>query len=192
MSTGKFHLDLEENSLSEFFSNLEESLLPLLAQKNQTFESDLRIEGYWITVDHHRMAQLLYNIVGNASKYSPEGTQIRLKAHQTETTLLVSIADQGIGISHEEQPRIFDPFFRVENAETRKESGTGLGLYVAKSIVELHGGRINIESAVGEGTTITIAIPGVRLGPSNDYLDRTNATKKRQPRSRLDDLTSGV
>jgi len=107
--------------------------------------------------------QVLNNLVMNAIQYTPEGGQIVVSTGKQETNgrvwSTVAVADTGIGIPEEELPRIFDRFFRGEEPGLMQVPGAGLGLAIAKSVVELHGGRVTVESQVGEGTTFTVWLP---------------------------------
>jgi PAS domain S-box-containing protein len=109
--------------------------------------------------DEERLRQVLNNLVSNAIKYSPNGGEIRVGGWADEETATVYVADQGIGIPAEDQANLFQRFFRVDSSLRRSTQGTGLGLYLCKSIVEAHGGRIWLRSEPGKGTTIFFALP---------------------------------
>jgi len=110
-----------------------------------------------VVVDPARLKRVFHNLVENAAKYSPEGSQIRVFARQEQGEIVVGVSDQGPGISETDQLRIFEPFQRVENKSTA--DGIGLGLAVCKRLVEAHGGRIWVESRLGEGATFLFTIP---------------------------------
>ena len=110
-----------------------------------------------VVVDPARLKRVFHNLVENAAKYSPEGSQIRVFARQEQGEILVGVSDQGPGISETDQLRIFEPFQGVENKSTA--DGIGLGLAVCKRLVEAHGGRIWVESKLGEGATFLFTIP---------------------------------
>jgi len=121
------------------------------------FEDDLPdVEG-----DKARLEQVLMNILSNAIKYTPDGGTIRLTARGEGDELIIRVQDNGIGIPEKDLPRLFERFYRVDKARSRESGGTGLGLSIAHEIVQQHGGRITIDSKVGEGTTVTIALPTV-------------------------------
>jgi len=109
--------------------------------------------------DAARIEQVLNNLIGNAIKYSPEGGTVRVTGRVVPGAVEIAVSDQGIGIPIEEQSRIFERFYRVDNALSRRAQGSGLGLYIAKAVVEAHGGRIWIDSAPGRGTSITFSLP---------------------------------
>jgi PAS domain S-box-containing protein len=109
--------------------------------------------------DEQRLEQALSNLIGNAIKYSPDGGEIRIGGEALANAVRISISDQGIGIPNDQQEMIFDRFYRVDNALSRATQGAGLGLYIVRSIVEAHGGRIMVESEPSKGTTFSFALP---------------------------------
>ena len=112
-----------------------------------------------IDADPRRIRQVILNILDNAIKYSPQGGLIVIRGEVRPTDIVVSIADQGVGISPEDLIPLFDKYFRVKAPTGYHVPGTGLGLPVARAIVETHGGRIWATSKVGEGTTLYFSIP---------------------------------
>lgn len=112
-----------------------------------------------VPADEGRLRQVLTNLISNAIKYTPENGSVTLEVNESEARCLVSISDTGIGISQEELPHIFERFYRTDKSRNRKTGGTGIGLTIAKSIVEAHGGSIDVESAVGNGSCFTVVIP---------------------------------
>ena len=108
----------------------------------------------WFRGDRGHLLQVMSNLVGNASKYSPEGSRIEVTVRPEGDRLAMEVRDEGVGISEEDQHRLFIPFSRIENEKTGTVAGSGLGLVIAKAIVELHGGRIWMDSEVGVGTTV--------------------------------------
>lgn len=109
--------------------------------------------------DAVRLRQVLDNLVSNAIKYSPEGGTITVGGEIEDTHVTVYVRDQGVGISEDDQARIFDRFYRVDGNLSRKTQGTGLGLYLAKAIIEAHGGHIRVKSKPGEGSTFYFTLP---------------------------------
>jgi signal transduction histidine kinase len=117
-------------------------------------------EGFPIVdADPDRVAQVLRNLLDNAIKYSPEGGIVVVRGEVGDGEVVVSVADQGIGIAPEHLNRLFEKFFRVKSGLGRRVAGSGLGLPIAHTIVESHGGRIWAESQVGQGTTLHFALP---------------------------------
>lgn len=131
------------------------------AQTEGRFEFELRIPDDMppIHADYERVRQVLANLVSNAVKYSPEGGVIRIGGWPEGDMALIYVADQGIGIPPEEQEQIFQRFYRVDNRLRREAQGSGLGLYLARAIVEAHGGRIWVESQVNRGSRFMFTLP---------------------------------
>ena len=109
--------------------------------------------------DERKIKQVLLNLLSNAVKFTPEGGRIGIKARQADSSVEISVSDTGIGIAPEDQARIFEEFRQVGGDYAHKKEGTGLGLTLAKKFVELHGGRIWVESEVGKGSTFTFTLP---------------------------------
>lgn len=128
-------------------------------EQNVTFKRDLPKRSLLLEIDEDKITQVLYNIISNAIKYSPEGGQITFSIKEEETRVIVSIADQGMGIPKENISKIFERFYRVDKARSRKLGGTGLGLAIAKEMVQAHGGEIWASSEEGKGTTISFSLP---------------------------------
>ena len=130
-----------------------------VAARAKGLETDVSIEdGLWVDADSDRLAQLLSDLLSNAVKYTEQGS-ISVKALRREDTIAVSVHDTGIGIAPEDLDKIFTRFFRSEGHTYRDVEGTGLGLFIAKTIAERHGGRIDVESIQGSGSTFTLILP---------------------------------
>jgi signal transduction histidine kinase len=110
-------------------------------------------------IDAIRIERVLHNLVENAIKYSPKGGEVRIFGNCSDTTLVIGVSDEGIGISPEDQPRLFKSFERLGASEKGGIQGTGLGLRVCRTLVEAHGGRIWVESEPGRGSTFLFTIP---------------------------------
>lgn len=145
--------------IPQIVSEVSESLSYDLNKHQQVLEVDVDPELHMMTADRGRMIQVISNLVVNASKYSPDGTTLRLIARLAGDDLHVEVSDEGIGISEEDQEHIFEMFWRADNAETHNVSGTGIGLGLAKDIVESHGGKIKLSSRLDEGTTVMFDVP---------------------------------
>jgi signal transduction histidine kinase len=108
-------------------------------------------------LDETLISRILLNLLSNAVKFSPEGSEIRLELSQESEWLILSVSDQGMGISPDDQARVFEPFFRTSSAQS--VPGTGLGLSIVKDCVIHHQGQIRLESTIGVGTTVFVEIP---------------------------------
>jgi signal transduction histidine kinase len=126
---------------------------------------DVRIDGpVRIMGDRDHIEQVVGNLVDNAVKYSPEGGPILVRLWREGHEVRCMVEDEGIGIPREQLTQIFDLFFRTREAEARRTPGLGLGLYITRSIVERHGGRIWAESEVGKGTRVHVVLPAEHAG----------------------------
>ena len=115
-----------------------------------------------IVADERKVKQILLNLLSNAVKFTPEGGRVDLTATAADGVVTIAVSDTGVGIAPEDQAAIFEEFRQVGREDARKQEGTGLGLTLAKKFVELHGGRIWVESQVGQGSTFSFTLP-VRL-----------------------------
>ena len=120
---------------------------------------DYQISPIWVEIDTDKMTQVLDNILNNAIKYSPDGGNITFSMKTTDSQLILSVSDEGLGIPKADLPKIFDRFYRVDKARSRAQGGTGLGLAIAKEIVKQHKGFIWAKSEYGHGSTFTIVLP---------------------------------
>jgi signal transduction histidine kinase len=112
-----------------------------------------------VHADAARIEQLLSNLISNAIKYSLQGGRIRVSGRALPETVEIAVSDEGAGIPLEEQSRIFERFYRVDDALSRRAQGSGLGLFIAKAIAEAHGGSIRVDSAPGHGASFTVSLP---------------------------------
>ncbi len=135
------------------------------------FVMDLAEDLGDIQADERKIKQVVYNLLSNAVKFTPAGGKIGIRAGRTDAGIEVAVWDTGIGIAPENQGKVFEAFTRVENVYTKGTEGTGLGLTICRKIVELHGGKIWIESAeMGKGTTVKFTIPS-EVGMLNEKKD---------------------
>ncbi len=154
-------LSVEKHSMRDIIRNCILKVKITADQKNQKLVTRFHDEIDWVEVDYDKVEQLVLNILSNAIKYSDADAEvvIEVRAGFDEKHYELVISDSGIGIPEEDIDRIFDRFYRVDKARSRALGGTGLGLSIAREIVEAHGGRIRIDSQLGEGTKVTIALP---------------------------------
>jgi len=116
-----------------------------------------------VGADERRLRQVLLNLLSNAIKFTPRGGEVRIFAETRHDGIAVSVADSGIGIAPDDIPRALERFGQIDSRLSRKYEGTGLGLPLSKGLMELHGGTLEVESAVGVGTTVTITLPAFRV-----------------------------
>ncbi len=157
--SGFFQLTLETIDLCGLLQSSLEAVKGLAQSKNISLNLVLPKKSLMIKVDPHLLEQVLTNLLSNAIKFSEEGQPIILDAKLEEDHVTVMVVDQGPGISTEDQKKLFDKFFQGDTAAKRAGVGSGLGIYIAKKIVEAHGGQIYVESEIGKGTTFSFTIP---------------------------------
>lgn len=116
-------------------------------------------ENIKIVADFQKIKQILYNLLDNAIKFSPEKDEINLNTYIKDNNLYIEVKDNGVGIAPENHQKIFDKFLQLENAYIKKESSTGLGLTITKELVQMHGGKIRVESGINKGATFVVIIP---------------------------------
>jgi len=157
IEAGQLTQSLSQYSLAELVQSVYVAVEPLAAQKNLTLTTDVAKglpTGYG---DERWLAQVLL-LVGNAIKFTEMG-EVAITAAQTNGSFNVAVRDSGPGIDPAHQAKIFEEFQQVDNTSTRQKGGSGLGLAISKRIVEMHGGRIMVDSALGKGATFTIKLP---------------------------------
>jgi len=178
-------LEFVEVSLSDVVAEVLRALAPTLREGHRLVDDVPRtlppVKG-----DHDKLCQVVSNLVGNAIKYSPEGGMVRVSAHVTAEMVELVVEDQGVGIPEEARPRIFDRFFRVDSAATRKVTGTGLGLSIVRGLVNLHSGRVWVESGRGgRGSAFHVTLPrAARLAvapPTIEDPEPVAAARARRP-----------
>jgi len=152
----EFDLILKPENFVEFIRRLTISYLPDIESKSQEIELDIPDDQVIVKLDQIELERAIGNIIENAVKYNPEGTQITIELKVQKNLLKLVIRDNGIGISKAEMNKIFNPFVRGD--KTRKSEGTGLGLAISKQIVEKHGGRLSIQD-VEIGTEFIVELP---------------------------------
>jgi signal transduction histidine kinase len=130
------------------------------SQKNIDLSVDMALsQSVMIEADTALLQQSVYNLVENAVKYTPRNGQVVVRARVMGDILRFEVQDSGIGISPADQPRLFEKFYRGGQREAREQKGSGLGLAIVRSIVERHGGRVWLESELGQGSTFFMEVP---------------------------------
>ncbi len=156
---GEMAIVAEKLDLAAFLSGEAAKHGPLLAEKNLTVRVDVPENTPPVLADPVRLAQVLDNLISNAGRYSPAGAAIDIGVRPLAGKVAVAVADHGSGIPLEDQPYIWDRFYRVDKSRSRSGGGTGLGLAITKRLVASMGGSISLASAPGEGTTVTFTLP---------------------------------
>ena len=158
IEAGRLDLVFETFDIERVAAELMATAAPLAEQKGVALTLDIVPGLGLLTADRTRVRQVLWNMLGNAIKFTDRG-QITVKVWQDDGQTFFQVRDTGIGIANEHLPRIFDPFNQIEPGRRGSISGTGLGLSISKSLVELHGGRIWVESEPEQGSTFSFSIP---------------------------------
>ena len=154
-----FSVDLKPVDLTDTIKNVVEGVKQQASTKKQTFRLTMHEELPVVLADAFRIGQVLTNIIANAVNYTQEGGIIDVKADKKDGYLQLSVSDNGQGIPREALPKLFTKFFRVSGKLEQGSKGTGLGLFISKSIVEMHKGAITVESELGRGSKFTVNIP---------------------------------
>ncbi|MBI4229655.1 MAG: PAS domain-containing protein [Planctomycetes bacterium] len=144
-----------------YLPDLVKEMLPVVAPINPRCAPSLDVAGPFphLLLDREKMRQIVQNLLSNALKYSPEGGAVRIRLSARGAWASFEVSDQGIGILPEHLDRIWEKFYRVDSSTTASIEGTGLGLPIVKHLVELHGGRVEVESAPGAGSTFRVLLP---------------------------------
>ncbi|MCL4513641.1 MAG: cell wall metabolism sensor histidine kinase WalK, partial [Candidatus Eremiobacteraeota bacterium] len=157
LESGKFKL----NSSSINLIQLIQEALPILSKKSAIhkilFHPSVPVSNVW--ADPDLIIQVLYNLLSNAIKYSPEGGKVEIRIKPAGNFVEVDVEDEGIGISPEKLPKLFEKFYRVDSKITKGIEGTGIGLANVKYIVEAHGGSLKVKSSEGKGSVFTFSLP---------------------------------
>ncbi|MEZ7556914.1 cell wall metabolism sensor histidine kinase VicK [Streptococcus sp. 27098_8_134] len=168
------HLEVELTNFTAFITFILNRFDKIKNQdetKKYEIIRDYPITPIWVEIDTDKLTQVIDNIMNNAIKYSPDGGTITVSIKTTDEQLILSIADEGLGIPKQDLPKIFDRFYRVDKARSRAQGGTGLGLAIAKEIIKQHQGFIWAKSEYGVGSTFTVVLPYENDGVRDDDWD---------------------
>jgi signal transduction histidine kinase/CheY-like chemotaxis protein len=169
IEAGKMELYPEPFLFSDIMFAVHRTVIPLLEQKHQVLDVNIPRDCPMLLADPHKIKQVLINLIGNAIKFSPENTRIKVEASlqksHSQKLFQIAVIDEGRGIAEEDQKIIFDEFRQVDSSSTREEPGTGLGLALCRKLVEMHGGKIWVESNLGHGSKFVFYIPQVEAAP---------------------------
>jgi len=158
MESGQFTLNIAEYAIESVVETVRSATESLAQNKKLALKTEVAKSLPIGLGDEQRLTQVLLNLVGNAIKFTDLG-EVRVTAKAVNGHFRVSVADTGPGIPEQEQKRIFEQFHQIDSSLTKAKGGTGLGLAIAKQIVEMHGGRIWVESTFGKGATFQMEFP---------------------------------
>ncbi len=159
IESGKMTLDLQTISVSQIFDDIQNVLYPIYTEKHISFNRRIDKGELLICADRTKLKQILYNLANNAIKFTRPGGYVFLNATKKDREIIFVVEDSGIGIPDNKQEIIFEPFKQLDSALSRKYGGTGLGLALVRSMVEMHGGTIKVESEEGNGSRFIFTIP---------------------------------
>ena len=159
LDSGLVLLDLRPDDLRACVESAVEQAEAVATRRGIELSLDLPRSPVRIRHDPQRIGQVVANLVGNALKFTPRGGHVTVHVRPTEDGAQIEVTDTGVGIGTDELPRIFERFYRGSRANEARGSGSGLGLAIVKSIVDMHVGRVTVESVVGGGTTFTVSLP---------------------------------
>ena len=162
LESGEVPLRREEVALAPLVAQVVSEIEVACADRDVALTSDLPDDLPAIEADPERVHQVLFNLVDNAVRFTPEGGAVRIEAERHDGSVLVSVVDTGVGIPEAALPRLFERFYRVDSSRSRGDGGTGIGLAIARSVVEAHGGTIHAESEPGQGSVFTFDLPLAR------------------------------
>jgi signal transduction histidine kinase len=158
IEAGQLVLALENYSLKDVVHGVYSAVEPLAAEKKLAFKVEMASNLPAGRGDERRLTQVLLNLVGNAIKFTDKG-EVAIRASAENGSYRLAVRDTGPGISETDQQKLFQEFQQADNSITKAKGGTGLGLAISKRIIEMHGGRIWVESQVGRGSTFSLTLP---------------------------------
>ncbi|GEM_PF-5596627 len=185
-------INLKPTNLTETIKNVISNLKLHAETKKQMLDLIIKNELPIVMADSTRIGQVLSNLVANAVNYTNEGGEIVVCAQEKEGTLQVSVKDNGHGIPKETIPKLFTKFFRVTGKLEQGSKGTGIGLFISKSIVDLHNGKIFVESELGKGSTFVLVLPIAKPEEIASYNKKMTLTPSLTPKTRQDIITRHV
>ena len=159
LESGTMRLDATTVELRALIEELREQMQPLAAEKEIALEELVPEDLPQLRADRAKLRRVLVNLVSNALKFTPKGGRVGVSAAREGSFVRVSVSDTGVGIQPDDLRDIFDKYAQARSRATRSEKGTGLGLYITRQLVELHGGKIEVKSKVGKGSTFSFTIP---------------------------------
>ena len=164
IEAGRYEPRNDEVCLSSVVEDCVRLLRPRAESGGLALSTAIQRQEIYVRADERAVKQIVLNLLSNAVKFTPNGGWVRVSAAvQPDGGMSLAVADTGIGIAAEDLPRVLLPFQQIDNSLSRKFEGTGLGLPLARSLTEAHGGHLEITSALGQGTTVTVRLPAERV-----------------------------
>jgi PAS domain S-box-containing protein len=178
IEAGYLPLNLSNNNIVKVVEDITLSIAEYIQNKgvNLTFDTD--IEERIIACDPDKIERIMLNIIGNAVKFTGEGGDIFVNLYDDDKNIRIEVKDTGIGISKEDLKNIFDRFIQVDKTLSRQHEGSGIGLSLVKSLVEMHGGTISVESLLGVGSTFIITLPVYLIDEEKEIVDELHSESK--------------
>jgi signal transduction histidine kinase len=159
LESGSLQLELAPTDVRALIHEVCEPFQPLAGEKGITLTQELPGELPHVNADRPKLRRVIVNLLSNALKFTKKGGRVNVRAERSGAGVHVSVADTGVGIAAEDIPLLFDKYEQARHRATRGEKGTGLGLFITRQLVELHGGEIHVESEVGKGSTFSFTLP---------------------------------
>lgn len=162
VESGNMELDLSKVEIGSLIERCLVFFKEKALKKNQTITTDIKGDIDDFLADELKLKQVLINLIGNAVKFTDDSGKITIHAQKSDKNLQITVEDSGIGIDKKDMNKLFEPFQQLENVYTKKVQGTGLGLALSQSMIEMHGGTLSVESILGEGSSFTVTIPTIK------------------------------
>ncbi len=159
LESGTMRLDVTSIDLRSLLEELHEAMEPLAKEKEISLQETLDAELPPVEADRTKLRRILVNLLSNALKFTPKQGRVEMRASVEGERVRLTVSDTGVGIAPEDVARLFDKFEQARSRATRGEKGTGLGLYITRQLVELHGGEIEVQSELGRGSTFSFTLP---------------------------------
>lgn len=168
---GQMTLQFEPQNMTELITSTVNWITPQFEDKHVQLQADIPEEPVFVRCDYDRLRQVLLNLLGNALQYTPENGSVFVRFEQGQTHVEIHIQDTGIGLSEQDKERIFERFYRVDKSRSRLSGGSGIGLTIARHIIQAHGGNLRVESAgLNQGSTFQIRLPASHSPDSPNFM----------------------
>lgn len=158
IEAGEMNIRYEMVSVKDTIAEVITVLRPLSFKRELSLEAS-HVEDIIIPADKSKLKQILFNLIGNAIKFTDRGGSVIISSYEEGNTLTILVKDTGIGISQEDQKKLFEPFKQLDSSLSRKHQGTGLGLSLVEKLAAMHNGAVSVESEVGKGSTFILSLP---------------------------------